>query len=246
MNEIAAYELDLLIVVAYGLILPPGLLQIPRLGCINLHPSLLPRWRGAAPIERAIMTGDAETGISIMQMEPGLDTGPLLAVKRLLLDDSMTGDGLRAALASIGLNVLVRVLANIETLEPEPQADDGVIYAEKLVATDQRIDWTQSSRLVARQIHALNSAAPAYSNIGAGEDSVRVRFLRADHALGDSEAPPGTVLEALDGQIEIACGAGKISVLEASVLRGSGRRLSARQLLNGFASTFRPGNRFGE
>ena len=245
-EQIAKYNLDLLVVVAYGLMVPERLLTLPRFGCINLHPSLLPRWRGAAPIERAIMSGDTETGVCVMQMDRGLDTGALLAVKRLLLDDTMTGDGLRAALAGIGLNALMQVIANIETIQARPQADDGETYAEKLTDADQCIQWARSSRLVARQIHALNSAAPAYSSVGNGDDTVRVRFLRADHSLGDAEAAPGTVLEAPAGQIHIACGLGKISVLEGCVLRGSGRRLSARQLMNGFASLFQPGNRFSE
>ncbi len=247
-GQIAALELDLLVVVAYGLIVPPSILELPKQGCINLHPSLLPRWRGAAPIERAIMSGDTETGACIMQMDAGLDTGPILATKRLHLDDTMTGDGLRATLACLGLKALVDVIGQIETIKASPQASDGALYADKLTDNDQDIDWSRSSRLVARQIHALNSAAPAVSSMrpdDSGDEPLRVRFLRVEHMLGETEAPPGTVLKAPTGQIEIACGVGKISVLEASVLRGSGRRLPPRQLLNGFAGIFRAGNRFG-
>ena len=244
-DQIAAFELDLLVVVAYGLILPPSILELPKYGCINLHPSLLPRWRGAAPIERAIMSGDTETGVCVMQMDTGLDTGPVFVVKRLHLDDTMTGDGLRAALACMGTNALDHVITHIDAIKATPQVCEGVLYAEKLTNSDQAIDWSRSSRLVARQIHALNSAAPAVSCMNMGDDSLRVRFLRVEHSLGEeADAPPGTVLEAPTGQIEIACGLGWVSVLEASVLRGSGRRLSARQLLNGYSGIFRAGNRF--
>ena len=243
-DQIAAFELDLLVVVAYGLVLPPSILDLPKYGCINLHPSLLPRWRGAAPIERAIMSGDTETGVCVMQMDAGLDTGPVFTVKRLHLDDAMTGDGLRAALACMGIHALGQVIAHIDTLKATPQGCEGTLYAEKLTDSDQSIDWSRSSRLVARQIHALNSAAPAVSSTHMEDDAIRVRFLRVEHSLGDADAPPGTVLEAPAGQIEIACGLGRVSVLEASVLRGSGRRLSARQLLNGYSGIFRVGNRF--
>jgi len=244
-KEISAFELDVLVVVAYGLIVPPRILELPKYGCINLHPSLLPRWRGAAPIERAIMSGDTETGVCVMQMDSGVDTGPLLAIKRLHLDDTMTGDCLRTALASLGINALCHAIKHIDTLEAAPQESDGALYAEKLTDKDQVINWSRSSRIVARQIHALNSAAPAISCMPTGDDALRVRFLKAEYTLGEAVAPPGTVLEAPAGQIEIACGVGKISVLEACVLRGSGRRLSARDLLNGFAGIFRTGNRFG-
>ena len=244
-KAIAQHALDLLIVVAYGFILPPAVLSLPTFGCINLHPSLLPRWRGAAPVERAIMSGDTETGVCVMQMDAGLDTGPVFATRRLHLDDTMTGDGVRAALASIGVHALVQVIRNIESTSPTPQSDEGAIYADKLTAADQPINWSRSSRLVARQIHALNSSAPAYTSLGEGDDAVRVRLLQVEHTLGDALAPAGTVLEASAGEIEIACGLGKVSIVEASVLRGSGRRLSARALLNGYAGIFQAGNRFG-
>ena len=243
-RDIAEHALDLLIVAAYGLILPKAILEQPRFGCLNAHPSLLPRWRGAAPIERAIMAGDTETGVSIMQLDEGLDTGPLFDVANLPIHEDTTGDDLRQALADLSVSRLMAVLKGLPNMRPQPQAPEGITYAEKITGADQPIDWELDAHMVARQVHALNSAAPAFSQIKTGADNVRVRFLRVQSLPAPEAQNLGEVLESPAGSIHIGCGAGCISVVEASVLRGAGRRLSARELTNGFPHLFRPGNCF--
>ena len=244
MRELAEYTLDLLIVAAYGLILPKAVLEQPRFGCLNVHPSLLPRWRGAAPIERAIMAGDTQTGVCIMQIDEGLDSGPIYDVANLPIHEDSTGDDVRRALADLGVRRMLAVLKALPSLRPQPQTPEGITYAEKLTRTDQPINWEQEARMVARQIHALNSAAPAFSQTSARSGTVRVRFLRVQSLSGPGGQRPGEVLESPAGCIRIACGAGCVSVVEASVLQGSGRRLSSRELTNGFPDLFRPGNHF--
>ncbi len=250
LQAIASYRLDVLIVAAFGLILPAAILALPRLGCLNVHPSLLPRWRGAAPIERALMAGDATTGVCIMQMEEGLDTGPVYDSASLAIHEDTTGDDLRAALADLGLRLLLGLLARLgkeSRPEPTPQASQGITYAHKVTRDDQGIAWSNEARLVVRQIHALNSAAPAFSGPAADgdiADIAMVRFLRATSLPHSGNAIPGEVLPAPAGAIHIACGAGCISLVEACVLRGAARRLGPRALLNGFPELFTPGNRF--
>ena len=243
-HRLAMHELDLLIVVAYGLILPKVILEQPRFGCLNVHPSSLPRWRGAAPIERAIMAGDTETGVCIMQMDEGLDTGPIFSAANLKIHEGTTGDELRQALAELGVTRLLAVLSALPHLNPSAQASAGAAYAEKITRADQKINWQRDAHMVARQIHALNSAAPAFSHINTGAATVNVRFLRVQSCSNSKEQTPGRVLESPDGCIHIACGSGCVSVVEATVLQGAGRRLSARQLLNGFPNLFKPGNRY--
>ena len=243
-RDIAEHALDLLIVAAYGLILPKALLGQPRFGCLNVHPSLLPRWRGAAPIERAIMAGDTETGVCIMQIDEGLDTGPVFDVAGLPIHEDTTGDDLRQALAELSVSRLMAVLEALPNIRPRPQAPEGITYAEKITRADQPINWELDSHMVARQIHALNSAAPAFSQVKADTETVRVRFLRAQSLPAPEGQNPGEVLESTEGSIHIACGTGCVSLVEASVLRGAGRRLSARELTNGFPRLFTPGNCF--
>lgn len=243
-KELAAYALDLLIVVAYGVILPPAILHQPRLGCLNVHPSLLPRWRGAAPIERAIMAGDSETGVCIMKMDEGLDTGPIFDSASLPIREGCTGDELREALAELASDRLLSVLRTLPDRQPQAQAITGVTYANKIASADQEIDWTQDAHLVARQIHALNSAAPAFSRTTVGTETLRVRILKVQNRPTREEGMPGEVLQSPAGSIHIACRTGYVSIIEASVLRGAGRRLSARELANGFPAVFRIGRIF--
>ena len=244
LKEIAAFSLDFLLVAAYGLILPKQLLDLPKHGCINVHPSLLPRWRGAAPVERAIMSGDTETGVCIMRMDQGLDTGPIYDVARIAIDGDSTADSLRDQLAELGVTRLLHVLETLPALRPSQQARQGITYAKKITRADQRIDWPLDAECVCRQIHGLNSTAPAQTSFESAGARVQVRFLRAQAQSESTQEPAGTILPTGAGSIQVACGRGHISILEAAVLRGSGKQLRARALRNGFPDIFKPGNRF--
>jgi len=216
----AALDLDIAVVAAYGLLLPPALLDAPRFGCINIHASLLPRWRGAAPIERAILAGDSETGITIMRIQKGLDTGPMLLRERVPIAPHATAAGLRGDLAALGARLALRALDAIDTLQPNPQPEDGVTYAKKLTREEERIDWTRPARLLERQVRALPSWFEAK-----GE---RVKLLAS--APKDGSAAPGTVL---DGAPTIACGEGALKLLK---LQRPGRGpVDADAFLRGFA-----------
>ena len=173
--ELAQQRLDVLIVAAYGLILPPAILATPRLGCINVHASLLPRWRGAAPVERAIMAGDAETGVCIMQMDEGLDTGPVFARSVVPIDDEIDGPALELVLAKAGAALLVDCLADIESRTPAAQAESGATYAHKLTPADATIHWQSAATELARQVRALCGRLPATAVLG----EIRLRILSA-------------------------------------------------------------------
>ena len=244
LKEIASFSLDLLLVAAYGLILPKELLALPKHGCMNVHPSLLPRWRGAAPIERAIMSGDTETGVCIMRMDQGLDTGPVYDVARTTIDADSTADSLSDQLAKLGVTRLLHVLEALPAMCPSQQAQQGMTYANKITRADQRIVWSLEAERVCRQIHGLNSTAPAHASIESAGARVQVRFLRAKAQSESTQEPPGTILPSAAGSIQVACASGRVSILEAAVLRGSGKQLDARSLRNGFPDLFKPGNRF--
>ncbi len=201
-----ALELDAACVVAYGQILPQRALDAPRLGCLNLHASLLPRWRGAAPIQRAIMAGDEVTGVQIMQMEAGLDTGPVLMSEVLPIAESDTAGTLHDRLMITGAQLWPRTLAALErgSLEAAPQAEDGVTYARKLTAEDRRIDWSRPASAVADQIRGLSPVPGAYFELP-GDRPVRVKAHFAVPEAGQGE--PG---EVLDDQLLIACGRGAV------------------------------------
>ncbi|HMQ42683.1 MAG TPA: methionyl-tRNA formyltransferase [Paracoccus sp. (in: a-proteobacteria)] len=216
----AALNADLAVVVAYGLILPQPVLDAPRLGCLNIHASILPRWRGAAPIHRAIMAGDAETGIAIMQMEAGLDTGPVLAETRTHIDAADTTADLHDRLAAMGADLIVDVLARLP-LPAIPQPEAGVTYASKIDKAEARIDWTRLAEEIDRQIRGLSPFPGAWCEI-AGE---RVKLLRSRRV--DGAGRPG---EVLDG-FRIACGQGVIEVLEAQ--RAGKRPMPAAEILRG-------------
>lgn len=207
--ELAALNADLAIVVAYGLILPQAVLDAPRLGCINLHASLLPRWRGAAPIQRAIMAGDAETGVQAMVMEAGLDTGPVLATAKTKLTPNDTAGTLHDRLASLGAGLLpstIEALAN-GTARPVPQTEDGATYAKKLTSDDQTIDWTRPAHEIDAQIRGLSPFPGArFFWTPSGEDTpVRLKALMSK--IGDGQGTPGSLL---DENLLIACGDGAI------------------------------------
>ena len=226
----AALGLDAAIVAAYGLILPPPMLAAPRLGCLNIHASLLPRWRGAAPIHAALLAGDAETGVTIMQMEAGLDTGPMLRHAAIPIGPASTLPELHDALASLGAQLIVETLAAIPPEVPQPA--DGVTYAGKLGKADGAIDWTRPAALIERQVRALNPWPGTFFTCR-GE---AIRLLAALPVAGT-----GTPGEVLDNAPTIACGAGALRLLR---LQRPGRGpLGAEDFLRGFPLP--PGSRLG-
>jgi methionyl-tRNA formyltransferase len=226
----AALDLDAAIVAAYGLILPPAMLAAPRLGCLNIHASLLPRWRGAAPIHAALLAGDAETGVTIMQMEAGLDTGPMLRHAAIPIGPATTLPELHDALASLGAQLIVETLAAIPPAVPQPA--DGVTYAGKLGKADGAIDWTRPAALIERQVRALNPWPGTFF-------TCRGEAIRLHAALPVAGA--GTPGEVLDNAPTIACGAGALRLLR---LQRPGRGpLGAEDFLRGFALP--PGSRLG-
>ncbi|UJX47190.1 methionyl-tRNA formyltransferase [Xanthobacter sp. YC-JY1] len=204
-----AHEADVAVVVAYGLILPQAILDAPRLGCLNLHGSLLPRWRGAAPIQRAIMAGDRETGVAVMQMEAGLDTGPVGLVERIPIGPDMTAGELHDRMMVIGADLMGRALAALERggLAFTPQPATGVEYAAKIEKAETRIDWSKPAQEVHDRIRGLSPFPGAWFPLGAEE--ARVKVLRS--TLVEGSAAPGTVL---DNRLTIACGAGAVRLVE--------------------------------
>ena len=218
--EFAALNADIAVVVAYGLILPQVVLDAPRMGCVNIHASLLPRWRGAAPIHRAIMAGDAQTGICLMQMEAGLDTGPVLAREVLDIGATETTAELQDRLSALGAQMIVQTLPQLP-LPAQVQPETGVIYAAKIDKSEARVDWTRPADEIARQINGLSPFPGAWVIIG-GE---RVKLLRASTAQGQGKA--GAHL----GGFVIACGAGAVQII--TVQREGKRPSSAADYLNG-------------
>jgi methionyl-tRNA formyltransferase len=219
----AAHRADVAVVVAYGLILPQNILDAAQHGCLNIHASLLPRWRGAAPIHRAIMAGDAASGVCIMQMEAGLDTGPVLLRDQTLIGPEETTADLHDRLSAMGAALILQALDRLPDLEAVPQPEDGVTYAAKIDKGCTRVDWTQSAETVDRQIRGLSPFPGAWCDVG-GE---RVKLLRSRLALGNGT--PGQVLE---GFI-IACGTGAVEVLQAQ--RDGKRPSDAADMLRGFS-----------
>lgn len=220
---LAALNADVAVVVAYGLILPQAVLDAPRHGCLNIHASLLPRWRGAAPIHRAIMAGDAETGICIMQMEAGLDTGPVLLREATPIGETETTGVLHDRLSVMGARMILEALDRLETLTPEPQPEAGVTYASKIDKAEARIDWSRPAPELVRQINGLSPSPGAWCEI-AGE---RVKILRAAPASG--QGAPGAVLSGFT----IACGEGALEVLDAQ--REGKRPMPAAEVLKGLS-----------
>jgi len=209
-EEFRAHEADAAVVVAYGMILPQAILEAPKLGCFNLHASLLPRWRGAAPINRAIMAGDAESGVMVMKMDVGLDTGDVAMAERLPITDAMTAADLHDKLARLGADLMVRAMAALErgALKLTKQSEEGVTYAAKIEKAEARIDWSKPAREVLRHIHGLSPFPGAWSEIADGGEA-RVKILRCE--LANGAGAPGSVL---DDQLSIACGDGGIRIIE--------------------------------
>ncbi|MBO9413695.1 MULTISPECIES: methionyl-tRNA formyltransferase [unclassified Ruegeria] len=200
----AALKADVAVVVAYGLLLPQPVLDAPKQGCLNIHASLLPRWRGAAPLQRAIMAGDAQTGVCIMQMEAGLDTGPVLLRRATDIGTQETTAHLHDRLSEMGAAMIVETLDTLSDLTPEPQPKDGVTYAAKIDKSEARVDWTRPAVEVDRQIRGLSPFPGAWTEIG-GE---RIKLLASRLAVGQGQ--PG---ELLDDTLRVACGDGAIDLL---------------------------------
>jgi len=229
----AALNADLAVVVAYGLILPEAILEAPAQGCLNIHASLLPRWRGAAPIHRAIMAGDAETGVCIMQMEVGLDTGPVLLRKAIAIGDEETTGVLHNRLSALGAGLICDVLTQLETLSAEAQPEAGVTYASKIDKAEAHIDWTQDATQVDRQIRGLSPFPGAWTML----DGARVKLLESRLAEGS-----GVAGQAIDDVLRIACGTGAIYIMRAQ--KAGKAAQGAQEFLRG--TPVPKGTQFGE
>ena len=222
--EFAALNADVAVVCAYGLILPAAVLSAPKAGCINIHASLLPRWRGAAPIQRAIQAGDAESGITIMQMDEGLDTGDMLMRDIVPITPDMTAGELHDALMMMGGDLILKTLRDMPS--PISQPMDGITYAEKIRKEEARIDWTLPAKIIERNIRAFNPYPVAYFEVN-GE---RIRVFRAEVEQENTTEPAGTVL---DNELLIACGQG--TILRLTVLQRAGKKkMPAQELLKGW------------
>ena len=237
-EELGRMCVDAWVVAAYGLILPPPILDAPKLGCLNIHASLLPRWRGAAPIQRAIMAGDRETGISIMRMDAGLDTGPVLLQRATPIGAAETAGSLHDRLAELGAALIVETLERLTlgTVAAVPQPATGATYAAKITQDDARIDWSQPAQSVARMIRALDPVPGAHSRLR--EQTLKLWSGKAHDR--NTDHPPGTVLDVDADGIHIACGDGKLIVTELQ--RPGGKRLPSRAFARGFE--IRGGERF--
>jgi len=226
--EFRAHDADAAVVVAYGMILPQAILDAPKLGCFNLHASLLPRWRGAAPINRAIMAGDSESGVMVMRMDAGLDTGDVAMAERMAITDAMTAADLHDALARLGADLMVRAIGALErgSLQLTKQSEQGVTYAAKIDKSEARIDWNRPARAVLRHIHGLSPFPGAWCEMPLDGQPVRVKILRGALAAG-----AGTAGELLDERLTIACGEGALRILELQ--RAGKAPMKAEEFLRG-------------
>lgn len=238
-QAIAEAQADVMVVAAYGLILPQWTLDAPRLGCLNIHGSLLPRWRGAAPIHRAIEAGDTETGITIMQMDAGLDTGDMLLVERLAIRPTDTTATLHDRLAQLGGRLVVEALeiAACGGLRPVPQPEAGVCYAHKIEKHEAQIDWAGSAALIARRVRAFDPFPVASTTL----DGVAVKVWAAELADGAAAGSPGQILAVGPDGVTVACGQGALRL--TALQRAGGKRLPVAEFLPGFP--LHPGQRLG-
>ena len=239
---LSQYHADILVVVAYGLILPTAILNIPRLGCLNVHASLLPRWRGAAPVQRAIEAGDTETGISIMAMEPGLDTGPVLLTRTLPISGGHTSGALLDDLAQLGVTALIDSLENIDTLlaTAAPQDDSKATYANKISKQEGALDWSAAADTLARRVRAFHPAPGCYTHLGGD----RLKVLSAHAVDKPHEGRSGEIIAADESGIRVGCGEGQLVITEAQ-LPGA-KVLPVATLLRGHQARFQPGQRLGD
>jgi methionyl-tRNA formyltransferase len=228
LEEFRAHGADAAVVVAYGMILPQAILDAPKLGCFNLHASLLPRWRGAAPINRAIMAGDIETGVMVMKMDAGLDTGDVAMAERLAVTDAMTAADLHDALAPLGGDLMVRAMGALERgrLQLTRQSTDGVTYAAKIEKAEARIDWNKPARDVLRHIHGLSPFPGAWCELAIEGEPARVKILRGE--IADGSGAPGDLL---DDRLKVACQHGALRILELQ--RAGKQPMKAEDFLRG-------------
>ena len=236
-KQLLDYKPDLMIVAAYGLILPPAVLQIPNLGCLNIHASLLPRWRGAAPIQRAIQAGDKETGVTIMQMDAGLDTGDMLMKKTCGISDNDTAATLHDKLAKLGADAIVEALKLLKKneLKPMVQDNENATYAAKLTKEEAQIDWTLPAVEIERNVRSYNSNPGASTHFG----SLQLRIWEAKVGTEKSGAP-GEVVAVLKDELVVACGSGTLNIQEMQ--RPNAKALKTNQFLQGFE--IKAGDRF--
>jgi len=228
LEQFRAHEADAAVVVAYGMILPQAILDAPKLGCFNLHASLLPRWRGAAPINRAIMAGDTETGVMVMKMDIGLDTGDVAMAERLAISDAMTAADLHDALAPLGGDLMVRAMGALERgkLQLTRQSAEGVTYAAKIEKAEARIDWNKPARDVLRHIHGLSPFPGAWCEIAIEGAPARIKILRGE--IADRSGAPGDLL---DDRLTVACQQGALRILELQ--RAGKQPMKAEEFLRG-------------
>lgn len=231
--------LDLLLVVAWGLILPQRALDAPRLGCVNVHPSLLPRWRGAAPLVRAIEAGDSHTGICLMQMERGLDCGPILMQQRMAIAEHESAGDLERRVMEQSALMLDVALPQIATgcLPPRPQQGDGITYAERVQVAEAELDWRMDAQALRRRVRAFNPVPGAFCH----HDGQRIKVWRA--LVADGRGAPGEVLESADGKLLVACGKDALDMQNLQL--PGGRAMDCAELLAGRAGRFAAGSRFG-
>lgn len=236
--EFRAFDADAAVVVAYGMILPQAILDAPAQGCYNLHASLLPRWRGAAPINRAVMEGDAESGVMVMKMDIGLDTGDVAMAERLPISDSMTAADLHDALAPLGADLMVRAMGALKRgqLRLTKQSEQGVTYAAKIEKAEARIDWQQPAGAVLRHIHGLSPFPGAWCELALDGEQVRLKILRCELTNGSGQ--PGDLL---DDRLTIACHDGAVRILELQ--RAGKAPMKAADFLRG--TPLQPPLRFG-
>jgi len=246
-RRLTEFDADVMIVVAYGLLLPQAVLDIPRLGCLNVHASLLPRWRGAAPIQRAIEAGDVESGITLMQMDAGLDTGDMLLIKRTPIDATTTGGDLHDRLAELGGQTLIEGLEALagQRLSPTPQPESGVTYASKLSKPEAELDFHQAATTLSRRIRAFNPWPVAWTRLDG--DTLRLWFATPEiDPIVEQDTLPGTLLEPTVDALRIACGEDGRDVLRVTQLQmPGGKPLAARDLLNANHPRLSPGQCVG-
>jgi len=239
-DKLKTYTPDVMIVAAYGLLLPQSVLDIPTYGCLNIHASLLPRWRGAAPIQRAILAGDTDTGITIMQMDAGLDTGDMLLKKTVLIQADMNAGELHDQLAALGSQAILQTLDDLAAnkLHPQPQDPTQATYARKLEKQEAWIDWSQPAIQIDRQVRAFNPWPVAQTRI----EGKIMRLRKTAVLTTPSTATAGSIIDVSNSGIDVACGEGVIRLLDGQL--AGGKPLSIKDLLNGHAALFTTGQRF--